>query len=279
MASTSTPENLWPKYASKLAGGWRCVAYHMYDSDDPATRKLIAKPHGDEPLGRVLISPNGYLSAHIARKARLGPLPSGKQWQVGEDKEVAHVARGLSMYCGYMCLYEDDKGLYWQTSVDIASDPARSGGIEERRVRLFEDAEGKPVLELSPRQDMLTDVSAIFVRWTVFLCTNMSRRLTPHRMASRQGLCCVGRGLSEQVLIVNAPSERTPRAVIWHQQPRYRPPRIRTCQLIAVNEAGVRGVEDPPQCWPAVAPALVLCAAFEFPQKDAVFGELFSQTQ
>lgn len=159
MASSTEPENLWPKYASVLTGGWRCVSYHMYSSDDPNTRKLVAKPHGEDPLGRVLISSNGYLSAHIARRARLGPLASGKQWVVGDDAEVAHVARGLSMYCGYMRLFEDEKGLYWHTQVEISSDPARTGGTEVRRVRLLQDDEGEPVLELSPRQDLLTDVS------------------------------------------------------------------------------------------------------------------------
>ena len=159
MASSSEPENIWPKYAAILTGGWRCVAYHMYTSDDPDSRELVAKPHGDDPLGRVLISPNGYLSAHIARRGRLGRLASGKQWIVGDDAEVAHVARGLSMYCGYMRLFEDEKGLYWRTQVEVSSDPARTGGVEERRVRLFKDAEGNPVLELTPRQDMLTDVS------------------------------------------------------------------------------------------------------------------------
>lgn len=161
MATQPQSSNLWPKYASILAGGWRCVSYHMYTSDDPDNRQLVSKPHGDEPLGRVLISPNGYLSAHIARRARLGPLPSGKPWQVGGDAEVAHVARGLSMYCGYVRVFEDERGLFWQTAVEVASDPARVGGIEERRVRLFEDAEGKTLLELTPRQDMLTDVSSV----------------------------------------------------------------------------------------------------------------------
>lgn len=159
MASTTESEVLWQKYAAVLTGGWRCVSYHMYTSDDPNSRELVAKPHGDDPLGRVLISSNGYLSAHIARRVRLGPLASGKQWVVGGDAEVAHVARGLSMYCGYMRLFEDENGLYWRTLVEVSSDPVRTGGVEERRVRLFQDADGKSVLELSPTRNLLTDVS------------------------------------------------------------------------------------------------------------------------
>ena len=90
---------------------------------------LISKPHGDNPLGRVLISPSGYLSAHIARADRLGSLPSGQPWQTGEDKEVAHVARGLSMYCGYLELFEDEGGLWWRTKVEVSSDPTRVEGV------------------------------------------------------------------------------------------------------------------------------------------------------
>lgn len=165
MSTSSSSDRVWSRYAPILAGGWRCTSYHLYDSQDCSTRKLIAKPHGNLPLARLLISPNGYLSAHIARQERLGPLPSGKQWVVGDDTEVAHVARGLSMYCGYMTLHEDAEGLRWQTQVEVASDPARVGRIEERLVRIIREDEGlvgnKVVLELSPRQDMLTDVRVL----------------------------------------------------------------------------------------------------------------------
>lgn len=85
--------NIWPEYSSKLAGGWKCISFEMFDNN----KKLIAKPHGENPLGRVLLSKNGYLSAHVARPDRMGPLPSGKPWQTGEDNEVAHVARGMSV--------------------------------------------------------------------------------------------------------------------------------------------------------------------------------------
>ncbi|ETN45875.1 uncharacterized protein HMPREF1541_00056 [Cyphellophora europaea CBS 101466] len=168
-------EDLWLKYATVLVGGWRCTSYHMYSTDDPDSQRLISKPHGDDPLGRVMISPKGYLSAHIARRERMGPLPSGKQWIVGEDSEVAHVARGLSMYCGYVSVYEDEKGLFWQAKVEVASDPNRVGGIEERRVRILEEvAEGgekKIVMELRPKQDMLADdgtPTRAVLRWERF---------------------------------------------------------------------------------------------------------------
>lgn len=74
--------NIWPEYRDKIAGGWKCLSFEMFDGNDPASRKLIAKPHGDNPLGRVLISRNGFLSAHVANPQKLKPLPSGKPWSV-----------------------------------------------------------------------------------------------------------------------------------------------------------------------------------------------------
>ncbi len=151
------PENIWPDYCDKLAGGWKCITYKLFDGSG-TDKKLIAKPHGDEPLGRVLISHNGYLSAHVARRDRMGALPSGKPWQLGEDKEVAYVGRGLSMYCGYLELFRDDEGLYWQTTVEVCSDPSRIGGKEERRAEYWEES-GKAFMVLQPKQDMVTEVS------------------------------------------------------------------------------------------------------------------------
>ncbi len=148
--------NIWSRYRDKIAGGWRCISYEMFDKDSP-DQKLIAKPHGDNPLGRVLISQNGFLSAHLARPDRQGPLPSGNAWQTGEDKEVAHVARGLSMYCGYLELFEDGDGLFWKTKVECSSDPNRVGGFEVRRIQFLEDGERK-FMVLRPKQDLITEV-------------------------------------------------------------------------------------------------------------------------
>ena len=150
--------NIWPKYADKLAGGWKCVSYEMFDSGG-SEKKLIAKPHGDQPLGRVLISKNGFLSAHMARPERMGPLPSGKPWQTANDSEVVYVAKGLSMYCGYLEMFEDDDGLFWQTRVECCSDPNRMGGLEVRRIKYLEE-DGKAFMVLQPKQDMILEVGS-----------------------------------------------------------------------------------------------------------------------
>lgn len=147
----------WEEYSRKIAGGWKCVTYEMFDNTGEE-RKLIAKPHGETPLGRVLISPNGWLAAHLARPDRMQKARSGQPWQTAPDQDLAYVGRGLSMYCGYMKLFKDDNGgLYWQTKVEVSTDPNRMGGIEERKVALFEE-NGKSYMILEPKQDMLLDV-------------------------------------------------------------------------------------------------------------------------
>jgi hypothetical protein len=152
--------NVFQNYRSKLVGGWKCVSFEQFSipANPNDSKTLLAKPHGEKPLGRVSISPNGWLAAHLARPDRVDGLKSGKPWQTAPDEEVAYVARGLAMYCGYMQLFEDGNGgLYWQTKVEVSSDPQRMGGIEERKVILLEEG-GKEYMVLEPKQDMMMEV-------------------------------------------------------------------------------------------------------------------------
>lgn len=151
--------SVWPEYRDKIAGGWKCISYEMFDCSG-AERKLLAKPHGENPLGRVSISQGGWLAAHLIRPDRINSMKSGKPWQMAPDDEVAHVARGMSMYCGYFQLFKDDAGgLYWRTKVEVSTDPSRIGGIEERKV-ILEEGNGKQYMILEPKQDMLLEVCA-----------------------------------------------------------------------------------------------------------------------
>ncbi|KAK1074858.1 hypothetical protein LTR74_000702 [Friedmanniomyces endolithicus] len=85
------PQNVWPTYSSRIAGVWKTISFEIQSP----TGTLLAKPHGDKPLGRVQISLNGYLSAHMADPVRMASaLPSGKAWVQAGDAEVAAVARG-----------------------------------------------------------------------------------------------------------------------------------------------------------------------------------------
>lgn len=147
--------SLWLQHRAKLVGGWKCTSWTIYSSDTQS--KILSKPHGDNPLGRVQISPSGYLSAHLAIPDRMRPLPSGKPWSLAETEELAYVARGLAMYCGYLELFEDADGLFWKTKVEVSNDPSRIGGFEERRVRVLEDGG----MELRPVNEIVLRVSSL----------------------------------------------------------------------------------------------------------------------
>jgi hypothetical protein len=121
-------ENIWSDYRDKLAGGWRCISFEVFDATGP-TRKMIAKP--DTPAGRVLLSPNGYISAMVM---------------------------GMGCYTGYLSLFRDENGLYWQTTVDASLEPTRIGRTEERRLDYFEEG-GKEFMELQPVNEVTLEVS------------------------------------------------------------------------------------------------------------------------
>ncbi|KAK0932532.1 hypothetical protein LTR29_015909 [Friedmanniomyces endolithicus] len=172
------PQNVWPTYSSRIAGVWKTISFEIHSPTDP--NAVLAKPHGDKPLGRVQISPLGYLSAHMADPQRMSSAlpsgPSGKAWVQAGDVEVAAVARAVSTYCGYLELFEgspggeggqgggeegqgkgeESKGLWWQTRVDVSSDPSRMGGLEVRNVELMDEG-GKQFMVLRPKNDMVLE--------------------------------------------------------------------------------------------------------------------------
>ncbi|KAF2097127.1 hypothetical protein NA57DRAFT_77382 [Rhizodiscina lignyota] len=153
------PQNVWPQAKDKLAGGWKCIKYEIFDGDGP-DKKLIRKPHGDNPLGRTILTPGGFLSAHMAFPDRLKPTKSASDFQLCSDEEVAYIAKGFSMYCGQVELFKDPgsaEGEYWwETTVVIATDPNRIGGKQVRKLQYWEE-NGKQYMELRPQKDMVYD--------------------------------------------------------------------------------------------------------------------------
>lgn len=157
---TSQPEkmsDLWLAHRDQLAGGWKCISYEIYTGDPPNV-KLVSRPHGNSPMGRSYLSRNGYLAAHLATPNRMQFSESGVPWTKRSDAEIANVARGLSMYCGYIELFKDEKGLFWKTKVEIASDPTRVGGFQTRRIEHFEE-NGEAFKVVRPVDPIVLEVS------------------------------------------------------------------------------------------------------------------------
>lgn len=147
-------------YQAQLSGSWKLFSYLRYKDG-----QVIAKPHGDNPLGYVQISPEGYLSAHLANPARIKPPHPDRKWDDHSDAEIADYYRSVAMYCGQMQLFRDAEGLFWKTKVDIASDPTRIGGEQLRRVTLGEE-DGIPIVTLQP---VNAEFNQVCVRETALL--------------------------------------------------------------------------------------------------------------
>lgn len=136
-------KNLWTLYSPLISGGWKCLSFNLFSKSHPP--KLLAQPHGATPLGRLYISPRGWLAVHLAAALDRDVASDKKK----EEKEEDHgnVNAGLAMYCGYLKLYrrreDDGEGeLYWRTVVEVSSDSNLIGGVQERKV-VFEEMERK----------------------------------------------------------------------------------------------------------------------------------------
>ncbi|KAI1623024.1 hypothetical protein EDD37DRAFT_633623 [Exophiala viscosa] len=107
--------NVFDKHSDKLAGVWSLISFEMFDMDNP--HKVLHKPHGDEPLGKVVISTSGHLSAILRSPLDMEPLEND-EWIKASDEEVLHAVRSLSCYAGPMTLLErEDGGFLWHTQV------------------------------------------------------------------------------------------------------------------------------------------------------------------
>lgn len=136
-------QDLWTLYSPLISGGWKCLSFNLFSKSHPP--KLLAQPHGPTPLGRLYISPRGWLAVHLAAVVPDRDVASDKK-----KEDHVSVNGGLAMYCGYLKLYRrggggEDNGqeeLYWRTVVEVSSDSSLIGGVQERKV-VFEEMERK----------------------------------------------------------------------------------------------------------------------------------------
>lgn len=137
-------QDLWTLYSPLISGGWKCLSFNLFSKSHPP--KLLAQPHGATPLGRLYISPRGWLAVHLAAVPDRD-VASDKKKEEEEDR--VNVNAGLAMYCGYLKLYRrsgeeggEEGELYWRTVVEVSSDSSLIGGVQERKV-VFEEMERK----------------------------------------------------------------------------------------------------------------------------------------
>jgi len=120
------------KHAKLLSGAWKCISWEMVDSEND--KSVLSKPHGDSPLGRVVISQSGYLCASLVPPMLMSPLHHDES-ELASDEEVLRLGRGLATYAGPITLFErEDGGFLWHTTVEIAHKPDWIGKPQVRRM-------------------------------------------------------------------------------------------------------------------------------------------------
>jgi Lipocalin-like domain len=129
MHAASTPE---PGIRDRLAGCWRLVGYRVHAAEGGE----IDRPLGDNPLGTILYTPDGYMSAQLARP---GPY---------EDSDEPN-----AYYIAYSGPYDvDEQAKTVAHHVQVSVIPSWLGTTQIRQVQFG----GPDTLELSasePRRD------------------------------------------------------------------------------------------------------------------------------
>lgn len=126
-----------PKIRDRLIGGWRLTGYEETADGTPE------HPLGDDPLGAILYTPDGYMSAQLA-----GPGP-----YQDEDKPEAY-------YIAYSGPYDVDQANQTVTHhVPVSVIPSWKGTTQIRHVRFPEPDTLVLSAEGSPREGETTTIT------------------------------------------------------------------------------------------------------------------------
>ena len=88
----------------QLIGAWKLVSY----VEEPVDGSAPFHPLGEQPQGIIMYTPDGYMSAQLARPDR-GRFVSG-DWFKGTDEEYRAEASSYIAYTGPFHVDEDKKG-------------------------------------------------------------------------------------------------------------------------------------------------------------------------
>jgi hypothetical protein len=85
-----------------LVGTWRLVSYEATGVDD----REVVHPFGERPLGLLVHTADGYMSAQITRPDR--PLFDEDRLENGRPEELAEAARNYLAYAGPFRVTDND---------------------------------------------------------------------------------------------------------------------------------------------------------------------------
>jgi hypothetical protein len=129
-----------PNIRDQLVGGWRLTGYEVAVGDK------TAHPLGDDPLGTILYTPDGYMSAQLA-----GPGP----YEDDDQPDGYYIA-----YSGPFDVDETNEVVAHHVQVSVI--PSWLGTTQHRHVRF--DGQDQLALSTSERRDAVTSTTTI--SWT-----------------------------------------------------------------------------------------------------------------
>jgi hypothetical protein len=137
----------------RLAGAWELTDV----VEEAADGSLARRPHGEQPIGFLLYTPDGHMSAQIMRRDR--DAIASADWSDLTPEQHAAEARGYFAYCG---AYELDERAGTVTHIVLAAlFPNWVGTRQARAVRFDGDTLvlSSPSPELSGGRLVTTRVS------------------------------------------------------------------------------------------------------------------------
>ncbi|KAE9367646.1 hypothetical protein N431DRAFT_486703 [Stipitochalara longipes BDJ] len=139
-----------PQAKERLLGAWQLLSFTT--TLTTSSGATIRQPMGDNPLGRLLFTPDGWISTFGNDSSNM-IAPSGP-WITATDAELALVARCMMSYIGkYKIFVVGDGEVRLSTEVHVSLDPSWVGTTQERKVELRVE-EGRELVVLSPVEDL-----------------------------------------------------------------------------------------------------------------------------
>ncbi|MFF4245660.1 lipocalin-like domain-containing protein [Streptomyces sp. NPDC001822] len=118
-----TPDEL----RAALVGAWRLVSYEARGVDGGE----VVRPFGDRPLGLIIYSADGYMSAQITRPDR--PRFDTDRLESGRPEELTEAARNYLAYAGPFRVQDGQTVIH---DVALSLFPNWMGGAQLRVARL-----------------------------------------------------------------------------------------------------------------------------------------------
>jgi hypothetical protein len=136
----------------RLSGVWSLVSFNVM-----ANNISVLQPNGPNPLGKLSITADGYLSVLITTPEKAIPLPEGVKWSNASDSAIADIARPMVAYCGKVNTSYVGEQLVLTTQVDVALNPVWIGTAQSRNVS-FVNENGRPYMLLIPQSTVLLNL-------------------------------------------------------------------------------------------------------------------------